>query len=150
MSLTYTLARIKARMDANNSHGETRSPEYKIWKGMRNRCNNPNNTNYYKYGEKGITVCKRWEKFENFLEDMGKKPKGATLDRKDPKKGYSPENCRWLEAGDAGARSNDVYVNVNGKKKRLKDVATEKGVLENTLYKRIKVHGMSVKKALEK
>ena len=150
MTLTYLIAKAIARIDANNSHGLTSSPEYKVWKGMRNRCSNPNNSNYYKYGEKGIGFDKSWDSFEQFLKDMGKKPKGGTLDRKDPSKGYSKGNCRWSEAGDAGARGNDVYINVNGAKRRLKDVAATKGILPNTLYKRIKTRGMSVKEALEK
>ncbi|WP_055074435.1 hypothetical protein [Pseudanabaena sp. 'Roaring Creek'] len=150
MSLTYLVAKAIARKDANNSHGATGSPEYKVWKGMRNRCNNPKNSNYYKYGKKGVTVDKDWDSFENFYRDMGKKPEGATLDRKDPKKGYSKENCRWAKAGDAGARGNDIYINVGGASRRLKDVAEKKGILANTLYKRIKTHGMSVKEALDK
>lgn len=73
-------------------HGMYGTPTYKIWTGMKYRCDNPD-MKYY--GARGIGYCKRWAKFENFLEDMGEKPNGLTLDRIDPDKGYSKENCRW-------------------------------------------------------
>lgn len=63
---------------------------------MRNRCNNPNNSDYGHYGGKGIKVCERWNSFENFLLDMGDKPSpNVTLDRIDPYGNYEPSNCRW-------------------------------------------------------
>jgi len=71
------------------------SPEYHSWVGMRNRCNNPNNQAYNRYGGRGISVCKRWDDFELFLTDMGKRPKGLTLDRINNNKHYNKENCRW-------------------------------------------------------
>lgn len=62
---------------------------------MKQRCLNPNTKEYKWYGARGIRVCERWMKFENFLKDMGRRPKGLTLDRKNTDGNYEPTNCRW-------------------------------------------------------
>lgn len=71
---------------------------YGIWAGMVNRCTNPKHERYADYGGRGITVCDRWlgpQGVTNFIADMGERPEGLTVDRKDNDKGYSPDNCRW-------------------------------------------------------
>ncbi len=70
-------------------------PTYTCWLDMRTRCKNPNNVRYKDYGGRGITICQKWEVYENFLLDMGEKPKGLSLERKDNNKGYFPDNCKW-------------------------------------------------------
>ena len=79
----------------NTTHDMTHSLEYNSWRGMIGRCTNPNNIGYSNYGGRGITVCKRWLKFENFLEDMGRKLEGLTIERKNNELGYFKENCIW-------------------------------------------------------
>ncbi len=65
------------------------------WMSMRSRCLNSKNLRYKDYGGREITVCRRWREFKTFLLDMGEKPKGLSLERKDNDKGYSPDNCKW-------------------------------------------------------
>lgn len=75
-----------------------RTPTYRSWDCMHQRCRNTNNSRYEHYGARGISVCERWSFFQNFLEDMGERPSGKSLDRIDFDKGYSKENCKWADA----------------------------------------------------
>ena len=72
---------------------------YSVWISMVARCSNPNLKDYKDYGGRGITVCERWLKFENFLEDMGEPPPGLSIDRLDNDAGYSKGNCAWRTLG---------------------------------------------------
>jgi hypothetical protein len=83
-------------MSGKPRHGLSGSRTYSSWASMRDRCLNPNATKYPNYGAKGVTVCERWNLFENFLEDMGLRPESTSLDRYPDRTGnYEPGNCRW-------------------------------------------------------
>jgi len=71
---------------------------YVIWAGMKQRCMNPKAPGYKWYGALGVKVCDEWLIFENFLEDMGERPEGMSLDRIDSTKNYCKDNCRWATA----------------------------------------------------
>lgn len=90
-----------ATAERATTHGHSRSrdgkptPTYKTWQAMRQRCENPHDDRYRAYGGRGIEVCDRWRKYENFLSDMGERPEGMTLDRINSDGDYEPGNCRW-------------------------------------------------------
>ncbi len=83
----------------NYKHGHARhsqrTSEYQIWGSMIKRCTNPKCHAYPRYGGRGITVCERWIDFKNFYDDMGPRPDGLTLERRDNDRGYHLENCYW-------------------------------------------------------
>jgi hypothetical protein len=78
------------------THGKTGSPAYNSWVSAKARCTNPRATNYAMYGGSGVRMCDRWlNSFQHFLDDMGPRPNGCTLDRINPLGDYEPSNCRW-------------------------------------------------------
>lgn len=108
---------------------ESRSPTYRSWDSMLQRCLNPNHDAYERYAGKGISICKEWRLFSKFKQDMGVRPKGYTLDRIDNDKGYCKENCRWAtpqtQAFNRGKQRNTTskYKNVYWSKKSMKWMA---------------------------
>lgn len=90
----------------------------RIFKGMLDRCYNQKEKNYQWYGAKGIKVCNEWLKdyksFENWAFNNGYKD-DLTIDRKDPNKNYSPENCQWISLGENSRKANANFIEINGK-----------------------------------
>jgi hypothetical protein len=88
--------------------------EYNAWKKMRQRCLNPNDPKYDRYGGRGITICDRWEYYENFIEDMGKKTSPIhTLNRLDNDGNYEPGNCVWSTPTEQANNRDDSYYILN-------------------------------------
>ncbi len=113
----------------SSSKGVTRT--YVSYHNMIARCHKKTNKRYKDYGAKGLTVCDRWRgSFTNFLSDMGPCPDGLTIDRTDNRKGYSPDNCKWVtRAENQQNRNNAIIWVVNGKRyNRMQSAADDLGV----------------------
>lgn len=119
------------------THGMSYSTTYKSWDKMLERCTNPNAHNYPHYGGRGITVCGRWRKFENFLADMGVRPEGMTIDRENRDGNYEPSNCRWASRSEqARNRSDNVLITIDGETMIQADWAKRSGVPAQTIQRR--------------
>lgn len=142
--------RIDALVAHRRTHGMRKTPTYKAWCGMKERCTGQGRKDYSRYGGRGIAVCERWlHSFENFFADMGERPsKGHSIDRIDVNGNYSPENCRWATASEQqnNTRRNRVIA-YNGVTQTLHHWSVATGIKQGTIWKRLK-DGWSVEEAL--
>lgn len=90
------------RSDRGRRRDWARTPTYNSWAQMRSRCNSPTHPRYADWGGRGIAVCERWASFDAFLEDMGERPPGTTLERLDNDGNYEPGNCAWVSSARQG------------------------------------------------
>jgi hypothetical protein len=116
--------------ETNSTHGMTSSRTWRTWRSMRLRCLNPEATGYHNYGGRGITICDRWSAFERFLEDMGERPDGTSLDRYPDSDGpYCKENCRWATPLQQGEKRRGLrLVTSNGKTQSIAAWTRELGL----------------------
>lgn len=125
-----------------------RHPLYGIWGQMLQRCTNPRVKSFKDYGGRGITVCDRWRSFDLFVADMGSRPAGHQIDRKDNNGPYSPDNCRWVpQAVNASNKRNAHQITAGGETLHLAEWARRLGCRPGAILARIK-SGMSPEAAV--
>lgn len=131
---------LRVRNKTMATHQRSRSPEYRSWRAMKDRCLNPNSKDYKNYGGRGITIYGGWiHSFEQFLADMGAKPSTLhTLERIDHNAGYAPFNCRWATLKEQARNRRSCNV-VDGK--TIAQWADELGVSHAAVCKRLKKFG---------
>lgn len=112
---------------------------YRLWSSMLTRCRNPKSPTYKNHGGRGIKVCERWLSFENFYADMGDRPEGKQLERKDNDGDYTPDNCVWATKKDqANNRRTNRKLTFNGRTQTATQWADELGVSLQCLIYRLK------------
>lgn len=129
---------------SRTTHGMTDSPTWLSWKSMQNRCTCETSPDYPTYGGRGIKVCARWDSFENFLADMGERPRGKTLDRKDSNGNYEPGNCQWsTPKRQANNRSNNTFVEFKGERLTYSELGERLGMDRRRVRYYLAVKGMT-------
>lgn len=122
----------------NFQHGQSYTQVYRVWAAMKDRCTNSRNVRWHRYGGRGVKVCKRWLAFANFLEDMGPRPDGTTLERKKNNIGYRPSNCIWATSYDQSRnRSTTRWLTHGGETLCVSDWAKRFGMTRNTFNYRL-------------
>ena len=133
--------RVARTKERNTKHGHTkrgasRPSSYQVWHGIRQRCENPNSPAYPKYGGRGIVVDPSWHAFAQFYSDMGDRPEGLTLERRNNDGPYSKDNCYWAtRKAQARNTRRTRRLTYNGETLCLLDWAARLGISRDTLYK---------------
>lgn len=124
--------------------GRDGTPTHNSWKAMHTRCYQPSHAAYPRYGGRGITVCRRWHDYDNFVADMGERPEGTSLERKKNDKGYSLSNCYWATPTQQQRnRRSNRYLTADGRTQLLADWAKELGTAPTTIWLRLEKLGWS-------
>lgn len=126
------------------------TPEYSSWRGMIERCENPNHRQFKDYGGRGVTVCPEWrQSFTAFVRDMGPRPAGCSVERRKNHLGYTQENCYWSSRKEqARNKRNNRLLTAKGQTKTLAEWSEETGLHYVTIVTRIDRHKWPVEKAL--
>jgi len=136
------------KKEIHTKHGKWLTPEYRAWQHMIQRCTNKKDKFYKDYGERGITVCDEWRSFVNFYTDMGERPKGMSLERKNNNEGYNKENCVWatMQEQQNNTRQNR-HLTLGGRRQTISQWSKELGIGRLTITSRLKL-GWSAERAL--
>jgi hypothetical protein len=123
------------------THNRCKSRTYKSWSQMKNRCSNSKYVEFEFYGGRGIKCCDRWMSFDAFLEDMGERPEGKTLDRINQNGNYEPENCRWATPKEQSRNTRrNVVVSIDGESKTVAEwCENPNAAKDKTIYRRLKL-----------
>lgn len=133
--------------NTQTTHGMTDTPEWSTWMSIRRRCLGKTCSIYKNYGGRGIKMCERWKTFENFYADMGKKPKGKSIDRIDNEGNYCKENCRWATPRQqANNRRRTIFVEFQGETRTLGEWCRHFSIPHNLAFNRLFQLNWSVEK----
>lgn len=135
----------------NKTHGQFGTPLYFVWNSMKQRCGNPKSTSYPEYGDRGISVCEEWLRFEPFYEWANENgySHGLSIDRIDNDGNYCPENCRWVNNDiQCRNRRSNVRFEYKGYNLTLPEWSEKTGINRSTLASRLFTYGWSIEKAL--
>lgn len=132
-----------AHASKNKKHGMSYTLEHRSWRNMRDRCRNPQCKYWPSYGARGITVCERWDSFENFLADMGHKPgKRSSIERIDNDGNYEPSNCKWATAAEQNRNRRGVLspekvelIRLSPPSASYRDISERVGCSESAVYR---------------
>lgn len=121
------------------THGLRHSPEYSVWRSLKSRCENKKDISYPNYGGRGIKVCRRWQKFENFYADMGPRPEGSWIDRKCNNGNYTTKNCRWATPKEQNRnKRNSRLIKAFGLTMTMAEWAEKTGINAGRIWERLK------------
>lgn len=121
-----------------STHGKSAHPVYVTWNSMKLRCYNPRSSSWERYGGRGITICKRWQSFQNFWDDMSPTYRdGLEIDRKNSNRNYTPSNCRWVTRSQNMRNRKNSLTKTRGFPQNFQDIALRHGIKRKCLYNRI-------------
>lgn len=138
-----------AAKEAHTTHGDSKTPEYRVWANMLRRCQDQDNPNFKHYGARGIRVCPQWQTYEGFIADMGYRPSpDHSIERCDVNGNYEPANCYWATIDVQNSnRTDNVVHTVNGQRMTNSEVARLIGITPTAVAQRL-ARGLTIEEVL--